>query len=52
MRKKFVAPGGKAREETVGPKTPGQMDLFGQADAVVKHVLEVEAFWFFVIYNA
>ena len=41
LRKKFVQPGGKAREETVGPKSPGQMDLFGQADAVVKHVLEV-----------
>lgn len=43
MRKKFVQPGGKAREETVGPKSPGQMDLFGQADAVVKHVLEVRS---------
>ena len=45
LRKKFVSPGGKAREETVGPKAPGQMDLFGQADAVVKHVLEVERFF-------
>ncbi|XP_066920930.1 coatomer subunit alpha-like [Clytia hemisphaerica] len=39
LRRKFVSPGAKAKEET-GPKTPGQMDLFGQADAIVKHVLE------------
>lgn len=40
LRKKFVSPESKSRDETPGPKTPGQMDLFGQADAVVKHVLE------------
>eukprot|EP00794_Sanderia_malayensis_P012655 gene12655-13955_t len=39
LRKKTVAPGGS----TIGDdhsKNPGQMDLFGQSDAVVKHVLE------------
>ena len=41
LRRKFVSPGSKAPEESGAPKTPGQMDLFGQADAVVKHVLEV-----------
>ena len=39
LRKKTVAPGGAGTEET--SKGPGQMDLFGQSDAVVKHVLEV-----------
>lgn len=42
LRKKFCAPGGggnKTQEDTA-PKAPSQMDLFGQADAVVKHVLE------------
>lgn len=41
LRKKFVSPGAKVQEDSHQPKTPGQMDLFGQADAVVKHVLEV-----------
>jgi len=39
MRKKFCSPGSKERDET-SPKSPGQLDLFGQSDAVVKHVLE------------
>jgi len=40
LRKKFVAPGNSGNEETTTPKSPGQMDLFGQSDAIVKHVLE------------
>lgn len=40
LRKKFVSPESKFRDETPGLKSPGQMDLFGQADAIVKHVLE------------
>ena len=34
-----MAPGGSVQEDS--HKVPGQMDLFGQSDAVVKHVLEV-----------
>ena len=42
LRKKFCAPGGgPTKQEETAPKPPSQMDLFGQADAVVKHVLEV-----------
>ena len=39
LRKKTVAPGATGVDES--HKGPGQMDLFGQSDAVVKHVLEV-----------
>lgn len=38
LRKKNVAPGPAGLEEHL--KNPGSTDLFGQADAVVKHVLE------------
>ncbi|KAK9718982.1 Coatomer WD associated region [Popillia japonica] len=38
LRKKNVAPGPGGLEEHL--KNPGATDLFGQADAVVKHVLE------------
>lgn len=38
LRKKNVAPGPSGLEEHL--KNPGTTDLFGQADAVVKHVLE------------
>ncbi|XP_063929353.1 coatomer subunit alpha [Zophobas morio] len=38
LRKKNVAPGPGGLEEHL--KNPGTTDLFGQADAVVKHVLE------------
>jgi len=38
LRKKSVAPGPGGLEEHM--KAPGSTDLFGQADAVVKHVLE------------
>lgn len=38
LRKKNVAPGPGGLEEHL--KNPGSTDLFGQADAVVKHVLE------------
>ena len=42
LRKKLVSPGSGAKQvDDNQPKTPGQMDLFGQADAIVKHVLEV-----------
>jgi len=41
LRKKFCQPGGgQSKTEDTTPKAPSQMDLFGQADAVVKHVLE------------
>lgn len=39
LRKKTVAPGASGLEEHL--KTPGHTDLFGQSDAIVKHVLEV-----------
>ncbi|XP_047126355.1 coatomer subunit alpha isoform X1 [Hydra vulgaris] len=39
LRKKFASPGTKDRDDT-SVKNPGQIDLFGHADAVVKHVLE------------
>lgn len=38
MRKKNVAPGPGGLEEHL--RNPGATDLFGQADAVVRHVLE------------
>jgi len=38
LRKKSVAPGPGGLDDHM--KTPGTTDLFGQADAVVKHVLE------------
>jgi WD40 repeat protein len=38
LRKKNVAPGPGGLDEHL--KNPGTTDLFGQADAVVKHVLE------------
>lgn len=38
LRKKNVAPGPAGLEDHL--KNPGSTDLFGQADAVVKHVLE------------
>ncbi|XP_077868363.1 coatomer subunit alpha-like isoform X2 [Saccoglossus kowalevskii] len=38
LRKKNVAPGPGGLDDHL--KTPGQMDLFGSSDAVVKHVLE------------
>jgi len=38
LRKKTVSPGATGIEEST--KNPNQMDLFGQSDAVVKHVLE------------
>lgn len=38
LRKKNVAPGPGGLDEHL--KNPGATDLFGQADAVVKHVLE------------
>ncbi|KAL7304902.1 hypothetical protein TKK_0002704 [Trichogramma kaykai] len=38
LRKKNVAPGPNGLDEHL--KNPGATDLFGQADAVVKHVLE------------
>lgn len=47
LRKKTVAPGASGSEES--HKHPGQMDLFGQSDAVVKHVLEVCDFWYFIV---
>ena len=40
LRKKTVAPGAGGLEEHL--KTPGHTDLFGQSDAIVKHVLEVK----------
>ena len=39
LRKKTVAPGAGGLDEHL--KTPGHTDLFGQSDAIVKHVLEV-----------
>ena len=42
LRKKTVAPGASGLEEHL--KTPGHTDLFGQSDAIVKHVLEVKRF--------
>ena len=39
LRKKTVSPGATGMDEST--KNPNQMDLFGQSDAVVKHVLEV-----------
>ena len=39
LRKKTVSPGASGVDESA--KNPNQMDLFGQSDAVVKHVLEV-----------
>lgn len=49
LRKKTVAPGASGLEEHL--KTPGHTDLFGQSDAIVKHVLEVQDFsWFLVWY--
>ena len=44
LRKKTVAPGAGGLEEHL--KTPGHTDLFGQSDAIVKHVLEVKTWWF------
>ena len=41
LRKKTVAPGAGGLEEHL--KTPGHTDLFGQSDAIVKHVLEVKS---------
>lgn len=38
MRKKSVAPGPNGLDDHL--KNPSATDLFGQADAVVKHVLE------------
>jgi len=38
LRKKNVAPGPGGLDDHL--KNPGTTDLFGQADAVVKHVLE------------
>ncbi|KAL5010139.1 hypothetical protein ScPMuIL_012444 [Solemya velum] len=38
LRKKFVSPGPSGMDDRV--KGPGQTDLFGMSDAVVKHVLE------------
>ncbi len=38
LRKKNVAPGPTSIEDHL--KSPGQTDLFGTSDAVVKHVLE------------
>lgn len=38
LRKKNVAPGPGGLDDHL--KNPGATDLFGQADAVVKHVLE------------
>ena len=38
LRKKNVAPGPAGLDDHM--KTPGSTDLFGQADCVVKHVLE------------
>lgn len=38
LRKKTVAPGASGLDEHL--KTPGHTDLFGQSDAIVKHVLE------------
>ena len=38
LRKKNVAPGPTSLEDHL--KSPGQTDLFGTSDAVVKHVLE------------
>jgi len=38
LRKKSVAPGPGGLDNHI--KNPGSTDLFGQADAVVKHVLE------------
>lgn len=39
LRKKTVAPGASGLDEHL--KNPGHTDLFGQSDAIVKHVLEV-----------
>ena len=38
LRKKNVSPGPGGIEERL--RGPGQTDLFGQSDAIVKHVLE------------
>lgn len=42
LRKKNVAPGPSGLEDHL--KNPTATDLFGQADAVVKHVLEGNIF--------
>lgn len=47
LRKKTVAPGASGLEEHL--KTPGHTDLFGQSDAIVKHVLEVKDFRYLII---
>lgn len=42
LRKKTVAPGTSGLDEHL--KSPGHTELFGQSDAIVKHVLEVQYF--------
>ena len=41
LRKKTVAPGSSGFDENIRGSTSGSTDLFGTADAIVKHVLEV-----------
>lgn len=49
LRKKTCAPGASGLDEH--QKTPGHTDLFGQSDAIVKHVLEVLMIVKYVTYN-
>lgn len=46
LRKKTVAPGTSGLDEHL--KSPGHTELFGQSDAIVKHVLEVQYFPYFM----
>ena len=41
LRKKTVAPGMGVLDDHI--RNPGSTDLFGSADAIVKHVLEVSS---------
>ena len=41
-----MAPGTSGLDEHL--KSPGHTELFGQSDAIVKHVLEVEYFPYFM----
>ena len=40
MRKKNISPGVSSHDDHHHMKPPGQTDLFGSPDAIVKHVLE------------
>lgn len=46
LRKKTVAPGTSGLDEHL--KSPGHTELFGQSDAIVKHVLEVQYYPYFM----